>query len=293
MVSIKKINVEFCPDCKLYYFRNKRLNEKSFIDYISNLFIKKYNKKIKIEKLINQEFLRGFKKILFEANSTKIEIIIQKKQCKKCAIKKSQYYQAILLISKKDISQEKLDKIEKFIKDYCKKKDLIIVKTQKSKKDIKFNMSDWRKTQSLVNSLIKNFSGYVKITRSLYSLNKQTSKKVYRTTFNYVPFNFEKNDFIKLNGQYYYIISASKDVKVAIINKNLKVKEKKLTNHFFRNKTIKLIKKRKAKIISLKPLMIMFLDSYETAKAFNLFNKNYKIDDLVDAVTLYNKIIIV
>ncbi len=74
-------------------------------------------------------------------------------------------------------------KVYEFIKSEIDKRDKVfIAKEVKLKEGIDIYISSQKYTRSLGAKLRKVFGGEVKITRSLFSINRMTSKKVYRVT---------------------------------------------------------------------------------------------------------------
>lgn len=89
----------------------------------------------------------------------------------------NRYYEAILQI--RPYNKKVID----FILDEVDKKDgVFISKVDELKEGIDFYINSQKFAKSLSTSLKKKFKGTVKITRSLYGVSRETSKKVYRLT---------------------------------------------------------------------------------------------------------------
>ena len=87
------------------------------------------------------------------------------------------YFEAILQI--RPFNKEVLDYV---VKQVEKNDQLLIAKIEELKEGVDFYMSSQRQTISLGKKLKRVFNGEIKITRKLHTLNKQTSKNVYRVT---------------------------------------------------------------------------------------------------------------
>lgn len=89
----------------------------------------------------------------------------------------SNYYEAIIQL------RPYKDKVVMFIRDQIEKReDVFITKELVLKTGIDFYVTSQKFAVALGRKLKKNFKGELKITRTLYTQNRQTSKKVYRVT---------------------------------------------------------------------------------------------------------------
>jgi len=91
--------------------------------------------------------------------------------------KNPHYYEAILQL--RNPNEEIMNLIKNQLK---KRKDVFISKEEKQKNGLDLYLSSWRFTLSLGRKLKKSFKGELKVSRKLYSVNKLTSKRVYRLT---------------------------------------------------------------------------------------------------------------
>jgi len=90
---------------------------------------------------------------------------------------KDQYYEAIIQL------RPKSEEIIKFIENQIsKRKDVFISKIVEKKFGIDFYITSQRFARSLGKKIKDNFMGELKITRSLHTRNRQTSRDVYRGT---------------------------------------------------------------------------------------------------------------
>lgn len=87
------------------------------------------------------------------------------------------YYEAIIQL------RPYTDEVVRFIRDQINKREgVFITKEQTLKTGIDFYVTSQRFATALGKKLKDNFKGELKITRSLHTQDRQTSKKVYRVT---------------------------------------------------------------------------------------------------------------
>lgn len=87
------------------------------------------------------------------------------------------YYEAILQL--RPAKKELIDFVKKKIEE---REDVFISKTVELKTGIDFYLNSWRFAVSLGKMLKKSFGGNTKLSRTLFTQSRQTSKKVYRVT---------------------------------------------------------------------------------------------------------------
>ena len=92
----------------------------------------------------------------------------------------SNYYEAIIQIRHKN--QEVLN----FVKTETKKrKDLLIIRESEFKYGLDLYLTSQRFARALGKKLKKRFDGELKLTRTLHTFDRKTSKKVYRVTISF------------------------------------------------------------------------------------------------------------
>lgn len=93
---------------------------------------------------------------------------------------RKEYYEAIIQL------RPASSNIVKFVKEKIKsRKGVFISKEIKLKTGLDIYMSSQRLAQDIGKKLKQRFKGTTKLSRSLYGINKLTSKKVYRVTVCY------------------------------------------------------------------------------------------------------------
>ncbi len=86
------------------------------------------------------------------------------------------YYEAIFQLRPED------QEVIKFIKKQLEKKNIKISKEVKSKHGIDYYLTSRKFAVSLARKLKKSFKGDIKVSKSLYSVDRMTSKRLYRLT---------------------------------------------------------------------------------------------------------------
>ncbi|MFW6026031.1 MAG: NMD3-related protein [Candidatus Woesearchaeota archaeon] len=132
-----------------------------------------------------------------------IPIISEKKECKHCSKLASDGFTATLQI--RSIFDKDIDHIVKFVKKEIKKNDKEVLKFDEKKEGINFKFFSKSFAYNILRRLKKNFYGYTEKTRTLHTLDWETSKKVYRSMFLYNYLGLKKDDFFIYNEVLYRI----------------------------------------------------------------------------------------
>ena len=91
--------------------------------------------------------------------------------------KNSNYFEAIFQLRNPNVEVKRF-----LMNQIAKRKGAFIAKEVKQKNGIDYYLSDQRFARSMGNKMKKSFKGEMKTSRSLFTVNKQTSKRVYRVT---------------------------------------------------------------------------------------------------------------
>jgi nonsense-mediated mRNA decay protein 3 len=121
--------------------------------------------------------VEGEAKVEYENEIYIIPFKIRYTLCSKCSKINSEYYEAILQL--RNPSKEAIKFIENDVKKN-KEKGVFITKKEDVKNGIDFYVTSQRYTQSLGKKLNKTFNGELKLSRKLFTTDKQRSKHVYR-----------------------------------------------------------------------------------------------------------------
>ncbi len=123
-----------------------------------------------------------------------------------------QYYEGILQL--RNPSKEVIKKLKELAKA---KKDAYIAKEEKVRGGVDFYLSSWRYLIELGNKLRKKYGGEIKISRKLWGVNKQTSKRVYRVVFLLRLPKYRVGDVIEYRGRKVKIKEFRKKIEVVDI----------------------------------------------------------------------------
>ncbi|MEM2115721.1 MAG: NMD3-related protein [Candidatus Woesearchaeota archaeon] len=201
--EVKKLNLKVCQNCEFVQYKNKwnklsnELLEKIlnnaividdhymllklsvsdiFLDIENSQILCKLTLKLKISDL-KKEILRVFE----------FTLPFQKSYCQKCIKGTTDYYEAILQL--RNVPREIYPELFQFINNLMEQKKIFITneETVKTKNGISkdFYLTSQKFAQILAREVTKKFSKQkieTKISRKLYSVDKITSKPLYRVT---------------------------------------------------------------------------------------------------------------
>ena len=121
--------------------------------------------------------------------------------------KHPQYFEGILQL--RNPTKESLNYVENQIK---KRQDVFIAKTEKTKNGLDYYISSNRFLKTLGKKMQKRFGGELKLSPKLYTINRQTSKKVYRlTVLVRLPTN-KPGDIINYRGDKIKVLKVGKKI---------------------------------------------------------------------------------
>lgn len=129
----------------------------------------------------------------------------------------SDYFEGILQI--RDPTDELLDWIRKRIQTQERAR---IAKEKKVTNGVDFYISSQHYLQNLGRQLKDKFGGILKVSKRLHTMDKMTSRHVYRVTVLFQPLPFKRGDMLMLQGEQVEILRVSKKVQI----KNLRTGEK-------------------------------------------------------------------
>ncbi|HIH54704.1 hypothetical protein J4399_02830 [Candidatus Woesearchaeota archaeon] len=232
--KFKDINIKICNSCNSYYHRNKWVKFRDINTVIKKVCADSIKAKVKIKKLsrIIHNKVSGHKAgiqtdLILEIIHKKVDYDIPSRLevtlCNKCSLKYGQFFDSILQL--RNCNDEILNFTRNEVKKHNKKGVFINKEVQLDKysiKDIDLYLTNQSYAKTLADKIKKNFGGIIKKNAQHFSLNKQTTKVLYRLNILLTLPNYNKNDVIKHDNQLYKIISVGDRIKV----ENLKTKHK-------------------------------------------------------------------
>jgi len=206
-----KIKVPYCKSCNSYYTnRWKILDDKiSFITEIlkTNIssnrdldFVEEFskkNKKFQMKVDFTEEgniskiklSIRPFQDDPSFDMEASTEILLSGEQCQRCSRFYGGYYEAILQIrtDEKRIELERANNIMEIVDDISdrlisKDRMAFIARVEELKEGIDIYMGSLSAARKIANELVKRFSGSVGESHKLMGLDRDSGKKIYRTT---------------------------------------------------------------------------------------------------------------
>ena len=328
-----KLKVPYCKSCNSYYTsRWKTLEDKiSFIDEIlknnvsSNRDIDFVTEFSKTKKEIQTKV-----DLIEEGNISKIrltirpfdedpsfdieastEIQLSGEQCQRCSRFYGGYYEAILQIrnDEKKIELERANEIMEIIDDLSDKlisKDRMafIARVEELKEGIDIYMGSLSAARKIANELIKRFSGAVSESHKLMGLDKDSGKKIYRTTVSVRLKNLTQR-YAYYRGHLFLFDIAGENFKLTSLEDGslISIKAKEFEKEL-KKETIRIIDKDLLDIIDLSVTeitperyqMMKLSGDYEAfyvQKEQVHLKRELKTGDSVKAAVIDNKIIII
>lgn len=130
----------------------------------------------------------------------------------------SNYYEGILQL--RNISEEVIKAVNEMLQ---KNKKVFIAKEEKVKNGYDLYLSSQKFIQHAAKELQRKFGGEVKVSKKLYGLDKQTSKKIYRITVLFRLSDFKVGDTVKIPGRFIKITRLGKKVHGVDVDSGKKI----------------------------------------------------------------------
>ena len=187
--------------------------------------------------------------------------------------------------------EEKLSNIVEEILKIYEKSSFDIQRIENVRGGVDLYSTNNRMSQRVGTFLYKKYGGEYKESKKLFSLNKQTSKEIFRVSILYRIPEFFKDDIITLNDKVLKVVKYSKDTIKALnldkINKSENVSFK-VTEEIKNN--IEIQKNKFEVEIELKKPFVQILDP-ETFQMIRVVNppKNSEIGDKINVVIVNEK----
>ena len=140
----------------------------------------------------------------------------------------NQYFEGTLQL--RNVDKKVVQWVKKQIE---KRKDIWIAKQGKVKGGWDLYISSWRYLLALGKELQKKYGGELKKSRKLYSVNKQTSKELYRVTVMFKMHKQKTGDVINYKGEKYKITKLGNTIQA----KNINTGKRKMSDHEYSTKS--------------------------------------------------------
>jgi NMD protein affecting ribosome stability and mRNA decay len=283
---IDKLELKECK-CGVFFLRNKwkKYTRAEAVEMyiLDNLKVNSDYHKIEVRiRLVRTNQPQVIVKVMGVLGDKKFEQEIKKpikfdiKQCPGCASQTSNAYQAILQVR---VHKDRLHDIMEFIvKDLSKRERVRITKEDVHRHGIDLFFNDSLYTKSLSTRLRNHFGGEVKISESLYSVDHQTSKEIYRINVLFRAFPYEKGSVIVLDGKPLQLNSFSKEVKGEVLTTG-----QRLSFKYEKNMRIEVLETKKAMICQSYPeVKVLHPETYQPVKVENVDKTDAKDLNVVE-----------
>lgn len=227
----KKFIISYCNNCKKFFAKNKHmkdLNEalKPYLAINEHAKIKELDASISLKDETLSVHIVGFfdfaKRKLIEEEFT-FPIDIKHFMCDDCKAKTSRGYTAIIQLRNR--TNKNFDRIIARINQLFENQSLAhIIELKELDEGIDFYVIKTEKALAAAKQIIKEYGGIIDVTKKIFSVDKQTSKELYRTTILVRLFDFSIHDLIFYRDSVYEIV---KFVKEKIICRNIYTSESK------------------------------------------------------------------
>lgn len=253
---VAPVKVSLCS-CKRYLGPKGWREYKSLNELITNL-IDPHPARILSKVDLNFESKeKKFKvKALFAGKEKEVEVVLRKRTCEKCEKKNTQYFQGILQIRYTKDKESKVVEDVADVVEMAKQKRVFVTKIVEQKRGVDLYLTSQRYLQVLAKKLQSKWGGILKLTSTLHTRNKQTSKDLYRVTALLTLYEFTKGSVIRQNGKLYHIKSLGKDIKAV----DMKINKTKTISV----EDYEVLQQSTTRVIMLKPnVEIMDPETYE------------------------------
>lgn len=271
-------------DCNRYLYKNKWVKFEELDDAIEDFVRDNANQKLGAVKVHLGDFdiKPGIKKDI------KIEVKLKKDifdlpcrveviTCPKCSKQGTQYFEGILQL--RSSNEEVLSKAHAYVMDdsiNAKAKGVFINNVEDVKNGVDVYYSSQKYIKNLGSRLVKQFGGILKVTPTLFSHNKQTSKDLYRVTVAVHFPDFIIGDVIKVDKKIIKLTGLGKKASGIDLKTN--------KQEVFELKDYEILKKYKTTVSRLAPdLEVLHPETYQSVEVWNS-KKNLKLDQEVEVV---------
>ena len=279
-LKVKDILVKICASCRKYLHKNTWKSYNDLDKAIARIAldnIKENPRGLSVSVVLPEFKANPGTDADFSIEITKGEEVfivpakLEVTYCNNCSKKQGEYFEGILQL--RNVSESILN----YVSNYTKKNNIFVSKQVKAKKGIDLYISDQRKVQQLAHHLQKNFGGTLRISPSVFSRDRQTSKDIHRVNVYYEAPEYSVGDVIK---------TGNKLVHVTGIRKNILGEDLKTGSHVsvdIKDKDYEILKPVKTRVTKIYPVIeVLDPETYQSIAAEN--KKEVKRDEKVKIV---------
>lgn len=194
---------------------------------------------------------------------------IKKTICDICQKMSSGYYEGILQLRGKNSSS--YSQVLKKIDDDLSKRKEFISKTYEQKDGIDLYMSSNKYLTSLAKKLVARFGGTLKTSKSLFSVDRESSKELYRVTVLIRLPSFSKGDVVSIDNK---LILVSQITSQSISGMDLKTSKKVKTKYGEPDEILQASDFFDVMVVKRMPhLEVMDPNSYQNVRPMNMLSE--------------------
>ncbi|MGM5482003.1 MAG: NMD3-related protein [Nanobdellota archaeon] len=214
----KNIELIYCDNCMSFYYKGKYIPFSDFKKAFSKIIRENISLSVEPKSFdVDESVLDNLEKkkmvlinLVADTENGEVqeqgqmEIKFKKLECPFCTRLKGGYYEGVLQLRNRENSR--FEEVSKEIKTRTDSKKLVAISHEKDVKGgIDFYFTDKKYLQRLAEQLYSEFGGQLKESPRLFSLDRQTSKKIYRMNVLLRLSETEPGDIIKYNGELFKV----------------------------------------------------------------------------------------
>ncbi len=269
ILEFREIEIKVCPLCMKYLLKNKWVRFDSLEVAVRKAVKENMKKRINaaITPLLPEIQFKPGRKYEFEAEIAfphnekyYIPVRLEMVRCRRCEKQGTSYYEGILQL--RSPTKEIIEFVRRDV-ERNSRRGVFITKEKKVPKGIDLYITSQRYIQQLGHRLHKRFGGILKISPSIYSRDRQTSRETHRVNVYFQMLGFRQGDVVK---------SGSKLIKVSSTGKHVtgtNLLTGKRTS-FDCKENVEALEKRKTEVVKSYPdVEVLDPETYQPVKVEN------------------------
>lgn len=300
LISFKPVKILVCFCCHKYFSKGKWSGFNKLEDVIKNIVQKRiiFNSDVTISSFKIKPMIPKYKegpnvKVNIETEITvfgtypgkkavvKDEYILPVKAifilCPRCSRHKSGYFEGILQL--RDVDKEVIDYAVNEAKKQ-KQRGVFITKKLRVKNGFDIYLTKRGYIPELARELLNKFGGETKISRKLFSRDKQRSRDIYRINVLFRQSKFRKGDILKIDDELFKVRNIDRNITA------VNIKTGKKTSIMPKQLRVRVAEEIKETIVSklFPDIEVLHPETFQSIKPENVKNKKFKVNQKVRVV---------
>ena len=300
LISFKPVKILVCFFCRKYFSKGKWTGFRKLEDVVKDIVQKRlvFNDDARINSFKLKPVIPKYKegpnvKINIQTEITvfgtypgkktvvKDEYVLPVKVifilCPRCSRHKSGYFEGILQL--RDVDEEVID----YAVEEAKKQNqrgIFITKKLKVRNGFDIYLTKRGYIHELARELLNKFGGETKLSKKLFSRDKQRSRDIYRVNVLFRQSKFRKGDILKIDDELFKVRNIDRN----IIAVNIKTGKK--TSIMPKQIRVRAAEEVKETIVSLvfPHVEVLHPETFQSVKPENVKNKKFKVNQKVRVV---------